>query len=234
MSSTTSAPRTPRRASAAPAGRLPVPTRDRRPALAALAVLLILGGALVSGLIALRSGERVDYLALSRDVGAGEQITKEDVTLLALAGGDEAKLLTRRSLVVGHYARNSLPAGTLVTSSMIEDEPSVPADSAVVGIALTDAQAPAEPLPYAAVVQVLSVPTRGSDGAPVVLVKAAKIVSGATSATAGRESTDIARSNGLSISVVVPRDAAADVAAASSGGTAAVVLLPPGTKTTVG
>ena len=54
-------------------GRLPVPSRDRRPALAALAILLVLAGALGSALVAYRSGSRVDVLVARHDIGPGEQ-----------------------------------------------------------------------------------------------------------------------------------------------------------------
>src|SRR5687768_16946461 len=63
---------------AATGSRLPVPKRDRRPALAALAVLLILAGALGSALIAYRSGDRVDVLVASDDILPGQKIDADD------------------------------------------------------------------------------------------------------------------------------------------------------------
>ena len=42
------------RSAGGPANRLPAPPRQRRPALAAIAVLLIVGGALLAGLLAIR------------------------------------------------------------------------------------------------------------------------------------------------------------------------------------
>ena len=56
-----------------PASRkLPVPPRERKPALAALAILLILGGALAATtLLVLRSGDRVSAIGIVRQIGAG-------------------------------------------------------------------------------------------------------------------------------------------------------------------
>src|SRR3954447_15220812 len=54
--------------------RIPVPPRERKPALAALAVLLIVGGALVSAYLVMASGQRVSAVRISRAVAAGQQI----------------------------------------------------------------------------------------------------------------------------------------------------------------
>jgi hypothetical protein len=57
---------------------LPAPVRDRRPALAAIAVLLILSGAFASGLLVYRSGERTDVLVARDDIDVGTTITAND------------------------------------------------------------------------------------------------------------------------------------------------------------
>ena len=51
------------------ARRLPAPARERKPALAALAVLLILGGALGAGFLVLQSGKRVAAIEISTRIG---------------------------------------------------------------------------------------------------------------------------------------------------------------------
>src|SRR3954447_21639447 len=48
--------------------RLPVPTRQRRPAFAALALVLILAGAAVSGLMVMRTGQKTGVLVWQRDL----------------------------------------------------------------------------------------------------------------------------------------------------------------------
>lgn len=233
MSSTTTAARSGGPSGTA-AGRLPVPTRDRRPALAALAVLLILGGALVSGLIVLRSGQRSDLLIVRRDVAPGQVITDADLGVARLAGtGAHAVSADARPQIVGTFATARLFAGTLLSRQMVQAEPSVPVGSAVVGLTLTANQAPAGGVAQGAVVRVLVVPARGGTGEAVVLVQAARVTSGARASSAD-EARDLSRGNGTSISVLVPQDVAPAVAAASAQGEAAVVQLPPGTTPTVG
>ena len=59
----------------APAARkLPGAPRERKPALAALAVVLILGGALAVGYVMLQSAKRVDAIEITQQVGLGQQI----------------------------------------------------------------------------------------------------------------------------------------------------------------
>lgn len=65
--------------------RLPVPPRQRRPALAALAVVLILGGAALAATLVLTSGQKQEYLVLFRDVAAGQTLTRDDFRLQPLA-----------------------------------------------------------------------------------------------------------------------------------------------------
>lgn len=64
-------------------GRLPS-TRERRPALAALAVILILGGALASAWLALQAGHRDEFVQVKSEVGQGEAIKESDLTTVEL------------------------------------------------------------------------------------------------------------------------------------------------------
>ena len=57
--------------------RLPVPPRQRRPALAALAVVLILGGAALAATLVLTSGQKKEYLLVNKDVAVGEVLTPQ-------------------------------------------------------------------------------------------------------------------------------------------------------------
>lgn len=68
-----------------PADRLPVPTRQRRPMLALLALVLILGGAALAATLVLTSGKKQEYLVLNNDVALGQTLTNEDFRLQALA-----------------------------------------------------------------------------------------------------------------------------------------------------
>lgn len=65
--------------------RLPVPTRQRRPMLALLALVLVLGGAALAATLVLTSGQKQDYLVLADDVALGQTLTNGDFKLQSLA-----------------------------------------------------------------------------------------------------------------------------------------------------
>src|SRR5207244_5700847 len=59
----------------APAGRrLPSAPRERKPALAALALVLIVGGGLAAALLVVKAGNKVGAIEITRTVGQGQQI----------------------------------------------------------------------------------------------------------------------------------------------------------------
>ena len=65
--------------------RLPVPTRQRRPLLALLALVLILGGAALAATLVLTSGKKQEYLVVSHDIALGQTLTKDDFRQQSLA-----------------------------------------------------------------------------------------------------------------------------------------------------
>jgi hypothetical protein len=100
-------------------GRLPAPRRDRRGALAALALLLILVGALGSALVAYRSGARVDVLVARTDIPAGREFTASDFRV-ARVSADSANVVEAAAsdAFAGSYATTRIPEGTLVNNQM--------------------------------------------------------------------------------------------------------------------
>jgi hypothetical protein len=204
--------------------RLPGPVRERRPALAALAVLLILGGALASGLIALRSGERSDYLVLRDDVAPGERITASDLGVARIAGtGASAIAASRRDQVVGEYARARLFDGTLLTPDMLSSGSLVPAGAAVVGLVLSPERRPAGGLDRGDIVSIYTVP-RPDDGAG----EAAQLLSAVQVVEVDDLRTDGGSS--LAVSVLVPMGDAEQLTLQSSLNQLAVAKLSPGTR----
>lgn len=69
-----------------------MPRRDRRAGLAALALLLILVGALGSALVAYRSGARVDVLVARTDIPAGAKFDRRDMRI-ARVSADSANVV---------------------------------------------------------------------------------------------------------------------------------------------
>ena len=100
-------------------GRLPS-TRERRPALAALAILLIVGGALASAWLAVRSGHRADYLQVRADVGQGQTIKDTDLEKVELPEDFEGGVPEDDiDDVVGQVASTPWTAGMVLTDSMV-------------------------------------------------------------------------------------------------------------------
>jgi len=131
------------RRTSTPTTRLPS-TRERRPALAALAVLLIVGGAVLAGWLALRESHTDAYLRVVKTVHEGEQINQSDLGEIDLpAGSGDFVPSAERSQVVGSYAQADLVAGTvLVDQDMVGDAPLLGDDQVRVGLDLQPGQYP--------------------------------------------------------------------------------------------
>ena len=186
-------------------------------------MLLILGGALASGLIALRSGERSDYLVLRADVEAGARIAAADLGVARIAGtGASAIPAGRRAQIVGQYARTALFSGTLLTAQMLSAKEAVPANAAVVGTVLTPERRPAAPLRPGDVVAVFTVPRPDEPvGESSELLSAVEVVDVAEVSTGGGAA--------VAVSLLVPHADAREVALRSALGQLAVARLAPGT-----
>lgn len=208
--------------------RLPAPVKERRPALAALAVLLIVGGALAGGLVVLRTGQKSAYLVVARTVEAGDRITARDLASTELAGGSGASGIaaSSRNQIIGQFATTRVYAHTLASRAMFTKDPSVQEGYVVIGAVLTASQRPADPPSRGDVVRVYQV-SKDTGTQPAQLVDAAQIVAvGEMSSGNG--------TNGLPVSLRVPMSAATSVASAAGQGELTVALLPPGTTPTPG
>ena len=234
MSSTTSS-RSQRQANSngrppANANRLPV-TRERRPALAALAVILILLGAAGSALIALQSGSREGYLTVSKSVQPGQQLSRGDFGRGSIAGDTRGLIkASRLSEFVGHYARTRLYKDQYLTTDMLTKTAEVPSRGAVVGVSLETGRVPSDGLEVDDVVQVIEVPSTTNDGSsPQVLVNAA-VVTDVEGTDDEKDRTSVSTTQITNASVLVPRDKATSVAAAAAAKTLVLIKLAPGTK----
>ncbi|WP_084963663.1 hypothetical protein [Thermoactinospora rubra] len=169
---------------AAPAGalsgptsrKLPVPPRERKPALAALAVLLILGGALASTLLVMRSGERVSAIRVTQQIGAGRPLTDAALEEVQIADtGIDYVPWSRRGEVVHSFAATTILPGTLLTSQMtVTASQELGPGKAKVGLALKPGQYPPG-LREGARVQVVYVPGRSAQTPGRVLAQSALV-----------------------------------------------------------
>jgi hypothetical protein len=207
-------------------GRLPVARRDRRPALAALALLLVLLGALGSALLVFRSGDREAALVARHDIAFGATVTRADFTT-ARAATDEGFLLKPSQLTDGLRATSAIPAGTLVSPRMLTRETLVPDGGEGVGIVVDQNRRPSEVPSPGDVVRIYYVTSGGSTskGAPdnPVLVNAARVIDVGSGSDSGTES----------VTVLLSSETAADVAGYASTNNVALTVLPADTKPSI-
>jgi hypothetical protein len=133
-----------RRPTAPGSRRPPRVARERRPALAALALLLIAGGALGAAYLVLQNGHRVAAIEITRQVGAGERIPPGALSEVDIAVGSGLSYVpwSEAGQVGRFYAATAIPPGTLLTSSMVARVNGLASGKAVVGLALKDGQLP--------------------------------------------------------------------------------------------
>ncbi|MGR6923829.1 hypothetical protein ACU635_57025 [[Actinomadura] parvosata] len=202
-----------------PASRkLPVPPRERKPALAALAVLLILGGALATTVLVLSSGDRVSAIRFTQQVGAGQRIPREAIEEVKIADtGIGYVAWARRQEVTNSFATVTILPGTLMTDAMgAKASTELGEGKATVGLALKPGQIPAG-VQQGDRVQVIFVPSRTSEGESRVLAASALVFSVGDRTKTG---------NSGQITVVVEAPAAPEIVAAASSGQIAVAELP--------
>jgi hypothetical protein len=219
----------PRSALGTPGQRLPVPPRERKPALAALAVLLILGGALASAYLVIASGNQVSAVRIREPVAAGQKIpltAMEEVQISANTGLEYVPWADRQKFTQAHAVVN-LVRGTLLTGGMAAPPGSNPAAQGrvVVGLALKPGQVPPGGLDSGDQVSVYAVGGQGGAGsipAGTLLAEQAFVYEVA------RPGEDDLQSDVVQISVAVPAEQAPQVTQAASAGAAAVALIPPG------
>jgi hypothetical protein len=132
------------RASGRKSERLPARPRERRPALAALAVLLILGGALASMSLVLRSGDTVAAIGVAEQVPRGQRIPLQALREVQVARSGVAYVpWSQRGAVANFYAATALLPGSLLSANQVSRTGAVRTGQVVVGLALKPGQYPA-------------------------------------------------------------------------------------------
>lgn len=195
--------------------------RDRRPMLAALAILLILLGALGSALVAFRSGDRQSVLVANRPIAFGATVSAQDLVEVRVAADTGAGVLDAglKEQLVGARTLTAIPRGTVLNNNMFTRESAVPSGGELVGLVLGRSQRPAVTPRTGQVVRVYFVAGgSGSTGgyAPGnAIVEAARIVS-----------VDDAGSDSIGLTVLVDQQKAGELASLASAGNVAISLLP--------
>ncbi|MER5975508.1 hypothetical protein ABT142_03150 [Streptomyces sp. NPDC001857] len=228
--------------SAAPAqppvgDRLPTPPRERKPALAALAVLLILVGALGATMLVLRAGDRIEVMKVVKDVPAGESVEKSDVTSVMVAADSGVKYvhMDQMTQLAKLKARSTIYAGTVLVGQMFADTADIPAGKAAVGLALKEGQYPSD-IKSGDTVNVYNVDGgTGKSGSGSTSSSASNplIVAGAKVGDVKEQGDATVSTGNLALTLLVDQDDAAAVTRASSAGAAAIVRVA-GTGTAAG
>ena len=129
----------------APAGRrLPSAPRERKPALAALAVVLVVGGALAATLLVTDASHKAGAIEISQAVGQGQKIPLASMQEVQVTSGSGIDYVPwdEASQVAQTYASTMIPAGTLLTPQMTTSVNNLAKGKTVVGLALKDGQLP--------------------------------------------------------------------------------------------
>jgi hypothetical protein len=124
--------------------RLPAPPRERKPALAALAVLLILVGALGATMLVLRAGDRIEVMKVTQDIQAGESVSEKNVTSVMVSADSGVNYVQWSQLdtLKKLKAKSTVYKGSVVVGEMFAAKSSLPAGKAIVGLSLKEGQYP--------------------------------------------------------------------------------------------
>lgn len=220
--------------------RLPAPPRERKPALAALAVLLILVGALGATVLVLRAGERVEVVKVTAEIPAGESVSDSNITSVMVA--DDASINYVKWSQVGKLkslkATNTIPKGAVAVGEMFSSKSGLPAGKSAVGVSLKEGQYPAQGLKNGDTVDVYQVGDSASSGssdketggsAGSAGAGDSPIVSAARVSNVANKSDATVSTGALGVTLQVDTaDAAAVTRAASAGAVSLVQVSPNG------
>lgn len=212
----------------APAARkLPGPPRERKPLLAALAVLLIVLGAGAAALIVTKSDHRVGAIEISRQVARGQQFSVADMREVQIASGDGINYVSwdQAAQVARYFAATTIPAGTVLTPSMADTYDALPAGKAILGLALKDGQLPSGLAPGDHVnIYESSDSTEACPGQPGSTLSHNAVVLSSPRAT-----TTAGASGMTDVKVALSPSDAGAVACSAANGLVGIAVLPSGT-----
>lgn len=198
---------------------LPPPRRRRRPALLALAVAMVVLGALGATYLATSLGQTSPVIALAREVPWGQAITAADL-VEARISPDPALQPIRygdRDQVIGMVAATTLTPGSLLTRDALTDQRLPAPGQQLVGVGVSTVQLPTTALRPGD--DVLLVPV-AAGGAPAGNGAGAPAVVDATVVRTGTPGTDGLRV----VDVLVAAADGPDVAARAAAGLVAIVV----------
>src|SRR5580704_3896404 len=212
----------------APGGRrLPSAPRERKPALAALAVLLVALGAVAAGLLVINAGHRVAAVEIVQQVGQGEQIPASAIREVEISSDSGLDYVAWQyaGRVAGVFAATEIPAGTLLTQAMTSSTNNLAAGKVEVGLSLKAGQVPGNLL-IGDTVEAFSVGTGSGCGTSANASSASTGVPIATGTVASLSGSASETGNNAGVTLAVSSADAGTLACYASAGDVAITLMP--------
>lgn len=210
---------------AAPAG-----PRERRVRFGhlALAIALVVVGALGTATLVTLVSARGEYLALAREVAFGAELTREDLVVVRISNppGLDPWPASEIGRAVGNYATMPLAAGTLLTGAHVTDQRFPAAGEVRLGITLPGDRLPARPVRAGNLVLLVDTgsPASGDQTAPTPRTWQGTVLEVADDRSAGLLSGG--RSEETTIDVIVSSRDAPTIATLAANNQLAVAVLP--------
>jgi len=208
------------------------PPRQRRPALAALAVLLVVGGALIAGLLAVRMDSRTSVLVANREIVPGSRITAADLREVSVSANGLSLISAADAAQLADgtwYATQEIHPGTLLDHNIVNQTAPYGDDEVMVSMSISAALAPASTLTGGDLIEVVRTSGDKSGGTAA----APKVISQALVMAISTGASDSLSSGSTTAILLVPRSVAPEVIDASAAGQAGAALLKRGQPSTV-
>ncbi|WP_448642308.1 SAF domain-containing protein [Geodermatophilus sp. URMC 63] len=197
------------------------PRRRRRPALLALAVAMVVLGALGAAYLATSLGRTSPVIAVAREVPWGQSITAADLVEARVSADPALDPIPygERDRVIGMVAATTLTPGSLLTREALNEQPLPPPGQQLVGVGVSAVQLPATSLRPGDDVLLVPVAGSGATGAPDAAGTPGPVE--ATVVRSGPPGTDGLRV----VDVLVDAADGPDVAARAAAGLVAIVVV---------
>ena len=124
--------------------RPPTAPRERKPALAALALLLVAAGVLASVYLQMQAGNRIGVIQITQHVAEGQQVTESDISEVMVAKDSSINYVTwsERDLLGQYTAETDLVPGTLLIGPMLTTTPASAGNLMTIAVVLKAGQYP--------------------------------------------------------------------------------------------
>ena len=194
----------------------PLPTRERRPAMIGLAVLLVVGFGLGGMKLLDARAAKTAVLMAAHEVPAGHVLVRDDLATVEIAGGIRAILASNINTAVGYTTAVDLTKGQILNKDMLTQDSVPKSGQALVGLSLKPQQLPAFGVMPGDKVNLIVVPATPADALDEAVILS-------TGATVFGVKTDESSNGNVLISVLVAEGEANKLVTYSSVGRVGLV-----------